>query len=131
VQAGDERFKAELGWVVDLDMWDQAKQLVAQKLKGFNSQLSSVTGQEELRWSDLARWERQVRCAVLCCAVLCCAVLCCAVLCCAALRCAVLRCAALCCAALRCAVTIHTPVEFLGCLQEHVCHQSCQWKIIR
>jgi len=80
-QAGDERFKAELGWVVNLGMWDEAKQLAAQELKGATSQLSSVTGQEHVRQAGLESLEKQVCCAVLCCAVLCCAVLCCAVLC--------------------------------------------------
>ncbi len=79
LQAGDERFKAELGWVVNLDMWDEAKQLAAQALKGATSQLSSVTGQEHVRQAGLESLEMQVRCAALRCAVLCCAVLCCAV----------------------------------------------------
>jgi len=74
LQAGDERFKAELGWVVNLDMWDEAKQLAAQELKGATSQLSSVTGQEHVRQAGLESLEMQVRCAALCCAVLCCAV---------------------------------------------------------
>jgi len=81
LQAGDERFKAELGWVVNLDMWDEAKQLAAQALKGATSQLSSVTGQEHVRQAGLE--SLQVRCAALCCAVLRCAALRCAVLCCA------------------------------------------------
>ncbi|KAA6423047.1 MAG: hypothetical protein FRX49_07035 [Trebouxia sp. A1-2] len=85
LEAGDERFKAELGWVVNLDMWDEAKQLAAHELKGATSQLSSVTGQEHGRQAGLESLEKQVCCAVLCCAVLCCAVLCCAVLCCAVL----------------------------------------------
>ena len=80
LQAGDERFKAELGWVVNLDMWDEAKQLAAHELKGATSNLSSVTGQEHGRQAGLESLEKQVR-AVLCCAVLCCAVPCCAVLC--------------------------------------------------
>jgi len=88
LQAGDERFKAELGWVVNLDMWDEAKQLAAQALKGATSQLSSVTGQEHVRQAGLESLEMQVRCAALRCAALRCAVLCCAVL----------RCAVLCCA---------------------------------
>lgn len=60
LQAGDERFKAELGWVVNLDMWDATKQLAAHQLKGFNSQLVSVTSQEQLRESDLTRLDTQV-----------------------------------------------------------------------
>jgi len=91
LQAGDERFKAELGWVVNLDMWDEAKQLAAQELKGATSQLSSVTGQEHVRQAGLESLEMQVRCA--------------------ALRCAVLRCAALCCAVLCCAVPDPSPAE--------------------
>jgi len=71
--------------VVNLGMWDEAKQLAAQELKGATSQLSSVTGQEHVRQAGLESLEKQVCCAVLCCAVLCCAVLCCAVLCCAVL----------------------------------------------
>ena len=96
LQAGDERFKAELGWVVNLDMWDEAKQLAAQELKGATSQLSSVTGQEHVRQAGLESLEMQVRCAALRCAALRCAVLCCAALCCAVLCCAVLCCAVLC-----------------------------------
>ncbi len=91
LQAGDERFKAELGWVVNLDMWDEAKQLAAQALKGATSQLSSVTGQEHVRQAGLESLEMQVRCA--------------------ALRCAVLRCAALRCAVLCCAVPDPSPAE--------------------
>ena len=60
MQAGDDKFKAELGWVVNLEMWDAAKQLAAQKLKGFNSQLASVTSQEQLRLTDLTRLDTQV-----------------------------------------------------------------------
>ena len=60
VQAGDEKFKAELGWVVNLDMWDATKQLAAQQLKSFSSQLASVTSQEQLRQSDLTRLDSQV-----------------------------------------------------------------------
>ena len=41
-------------------MWDAAKQLAAQKLKGFASQLASVTSQEQLRLTDLTRLECQV-----------------------------------------------------------------------
>jgi len=73
LQAGDERFKAELGWVVNLDMWDEAKQLAAQELKGATSHLSSVTGQQHGRQAGLESLEKQVRCAALCCAVPCCA----------------------------------------------------------
>ena len=65
VQAGDERFKAELGWVVDLDMWDATKQLAAHQLKAFSSQLASVTSQEQLRESDLTRLDTQVGLALL------------------------------------------------------------------
>lgn len=60
VQAGDDKFKAELGWVVNLEMWDAAKQLAAQKLKGFSSELASVTSQEQLRLTDLTRLDTQV-----------------------------------------------------------------------
>ncbi|KAL0033719.1 hypothetical protein WJX77_002381 [Trebouxia sp. C0004] len=59
LEAGDERFKAELGWVVNLDMWDEAKQLAAQQLKGATSQLSSVTGQEHARQAGLESLEKQ------------------------------------------------------------------------
>ena len=69
MQAGDESFKAELGWVVNLDMWDEAKQLAAQELKGATSHLSSVTGQQHGRQAGLESLEKQVRCAALCCAV--------------------------------------------------------------
>ena len=41
-------------------MWDQAKQLAAHKLKGISSQLSFVTGQEQLRLTDLTRLQSQV-----------------------------------------------------------------------
>ena len=61
MQAGDDRFKAELGWVVNLDMWDQAKQLAAHNLKGFTSQLSFVAGRLQLRQGDLTRIATQVR----------------------------------------------------------------------
>ena len=60
VQAGDDKFKAELGWVVNLDMWDATKQLAAQQLKGFSSQLTSVSSQEQLRQADLTRLDSQV-----------------------------------------------------------------------
>ncbi|KAL0029555.1 hypothetical protein WJX79_003952 [Trebouxia sp. C0005] len=59
LEAGDERFKAELGWVVNLDMWDEAKQLAAHELKGATSQLSSVTGQEHGRQAGLESLEKQ------------------------------------------------------------------------
>lgn len=60
IQAGDDKFKAELGWVVNLEMWDAAKQLASQKLKGFSSELASVTSQEQLRLTDLTRLDSQV-----------------------------------------------------------------------
>ena len=60
VKAGDDKFKAELGWVVNLDMWDAARQLAAHKLKGFSSQLVSVASQEQLRLTDLTRLDSQV-----------------------------------------------------------------------
>lgn len=60
LQAGDDKFKAELGWVVNLDMWEAAKQLAAQKLKDFTGQLASVTSQEQLRLTDLIRLDSQV-----------------------------------------------------------------------
>ena len=60
LQAGDDKFKAELGWVVNLDMWEAAKQLAAQKLKDFAAQLASVTSQEQLRLTDLNRLDSQV-----------------------------------------------------------------------
>ena len=60
VQAGDEKFKAELGWVVNLDMWDATKQLAAQALRSFSSELASVTSQEQLRLTDLTRLDTQV-----------------------------------------------------------------------
>ncbi|KAL3137671.1 hypothetical protein ABBQ38_004946 [Trebouxia sp. C0009 RCD-2024] len=59
LEAGDDKFKAELGWVVNLEMWDAAKQLAAQKLKGFSSELASVTSQEQLRLTDLTRLDTQ------------------------------------------------------------------------
>ncbi|KAL0053768.1 hypothetical protein WJX82_010500 [Trebouxia sp. C0006] len=59
LEAGDERFKAELGWVVNLDMWDEAKQLAAQELKGATSHLSSVTGQQHGRQAGLESLEKQ------------------------------------------------------------------------
>ena len=60
MQAGDDKFKAELGWVVNLDMWDATKQLAAQQLKSFSSQLASVISQEQLRLTDLTRLDTQV-----------------------------------------------------------------------
>ncbi len=92
-------------------MWDEAKQLAAQELKGATSHLSSVTGQEHGRQAGLESLEKQVCCAVLCCAVLGWAVLCCAGLGCAVLCCAVLCCAVLCCAVLCCAVLCSSPAE--------------------
>ncbi|KAL3150757.1 hypothetical protein ABBQ32_000532 [Trebouxia sp. C0010 RCD-2024] len=59
LEAGDDKFKAELGWVVNLEMWDAAKQLASQKLKGFSSELASVTSQEQLRLTDLTRLDSQ------------------------------------------------------------------------
>lgn len=61
LEAGDDKFKAELGWVVDLEMWDTCKQQAAQQLKGYMSQLDTVSGQQQLRQLDLSRLQSQVQ----------------------------------------------------------------------
>lgn len=60
MQAGDDKFKAELGWVVNLDMWDQAKQSASQSMKAVNTQLISALGQHQLRQAELLRLGQQV-----------------------------------------------------------------------
>lgn len=66
LQANDDRFKAELGWVVNLEMWDQAKQVASQKLKGLNTELAAATGQQQLRQVEILRLTEQVSAATSC-----------------------------------------------------------------
>lgn len=66
LQANDDRFKAELGWVVNLEMWDQAKQVASQKLKGLSTELAAATGQQQLRQVEILRLTEQVSAAASC-----------------------------------------------------------------
>ena len=46
--------------MVNLDMWDQAKQSASQRLKTLNTTLAGVVGQQQLRQAELLRLEHQV-----------------------------------------------------------------------
>eukprot|EP00873_Tetraselmis_striata_P041002 jgi/Tetstr1/461266/TSEL_006393.t1 len=60
LDAGDKEFKAELAKVVDLDIWEAAKERAADMLKGRKQSMANVEGQRNAAASMLGRLRDQI-----------------------------------------------------------------------
>lgn len=65
VQADDRKFKEELGRVIEMDIWDAAKGVAAERLKGARQQLSGLEAESRVRQELLATLQGQVSPSVL------------------------------------------------------------------
>lgn len=60
VQADDRKFKDELGRVIEMDIWDAAKAVAAERLKSTKRQLTELDSEARLRQELLANLQSQV-----------------------------------------------------------------------
>lgn len=60
LQADDRRFKEELGRVIEMDIWDSAKAVAAERLKSARQQLTGLDSEARVREELLATVQRQV-----------------------------------------------------------------------
>lgn len=67
VQADDRKFKEELGRVIEMDIWDAAKAVTTERLKGARQQLSGQEAESRVRQELLATLQGQVSHSILSC----------------------------------------------------------------
>ena len=60
VQSNDERFKAELGKVIEMDVWEQAKAEASKQLKSKISQRAATQTEQAVRQQHADTLEAQV-----------------------------------------------------------------------
>ena len=60
IQADDRRFKEELGRVVEMDLWDAAKGIAAERLRGARVEAARLGSEAEVRAEVLSRLQGQV-----------------------------------------------------------------------
>ena len=60
VQADDKKFKEELGRVIEMDIWDAAKAVTTERLKGTRQQLGDLEAESRVRQELLASLQDQV-----------------------------------------------------------------------
>ena len=60
VQSNDERFKAELGKVTEMEVWEQAKAESSKQLKARTSQKAATQTEQTVRQHHAATLEAQV-----------------------------------------------------------------------
>ena len=60
LQADDRRFKEELGRVVEMDIWDAAKAVSAEQLRGVRSDMIRLESESDVRTELLATLCSQV-----------------------------------------------------------------------
>ena len=60
MQADDRKFKDELGRVIEMDIWDAAKAVAAERLKGTKRQLTELDSEARVRQELLANLQSQV-----------------------------------------------------------------------
>ncbi|BDA43191.1 hypothetical protein COCOBI_04-2030 [Coccomyxa sp. Obi] len=60
LEADDRKFKEELGRVIEMDIWDAAKAVTTERLKGARQQLTGLEGESRVRQELLATLQGQV-----------------------------------------------------------------------